>query len=385
MQAEWDRCNGSLEKQKAVVEKNREAWEKLGFEVNDTNAYEDVAVKNSEAVVNALVARAKAAAYASLAETKYAEAIQLRLAAENVGTKWWQKMVVAMAGAGDEYGNGGISPEMQDEMLASFAEGNRQKMLDKAEKLEQEAEDLIKNGISQNDIASDLLKGLPTTVKNTTCATGKTYEDALAEILKQTDNFRKQLTDAQREGIRDAFDAEMDIAKGAEDWETYYKAQRDLAKFNYEQQKADALAAYEETEKEVAAKRAEWQKKGWDTSALDDQLQAAADLYKQKSENIEATYTTTLHKMRMTRRRPTTGWPRRSARRWRSARRTASNTSSSTAPSRRSSPPPSRTSTPVSRPPRMSSRRSCSAPRRMTPSWSCTASTASSTSSSSPT
>ena len=297
LQAEWDRCNGSLEKQKAVVEKNREAWEKLGFEVNDTNAYEDVAVKNSEAVVNALVARAKAAAYASLAETKYAEAIQLRLAAENVGTKWWQKMIVAMAGAGDEYGNGGISPEMQDEMLASFAENNRQKMLDKAEKLEQEAEDLIKNGISQNDIASGLLKGLPTTVKNTTGATGKTYEDALAEILKQTDNFRKQLTDAQREGIRDAFDAEMDIAKGKEDWETYYRAKRDLAKFNYEQEKADALAAYEATEKEVAAKRAEWQKKGWDTSALDQQLQTAADLYKQKSENIEATYTNTLHEI----------------------------------------------------------------------------------------
>lgn len=294
LQAEWEKCNGSLEKQKTVVEKNREAWEKLGFEVNDTNTYEKVAVDNSEAVVNALVARAKAAAYASLAETKYAEAIQLRLAAENVGTKWWQKMIVAMAGAGDEYGNGGISPEQQDEMLASFAENNRQKMLDKAEKLEQEAEDLIKNGIAQNDIASDLLKGLPTTVKNTTSATGKTYEDALAEILKQTDNFRKQLTDAQREGIRDAFKAEMDIAKGAEDWETYYKAQRDLARFNYEQQKADALAAYEATEKEVAAKRAEWQKNGWDTSALDDQLQAAADLYKQKSENIEATFANTL-------------------------------------------------------------------------------------------
>ena len=295
LQAEWEKCNGALDKQKVVVEKNREAWEKLGFEVNDTTTYEKVAVENSEAVVNALVARAKAAAYASLAETKYAEAIQLRLAAENVGTKWWQKMLVGIAGAGDEYGNGGLSQEQQDEMLASMAESNRQKMLAKAEKLEQEAEDLIKNGIAQTDIASDLLKGLPTTVKSTTNATEKTYEDALAEILKQTDNFRKQLTDAQREGIRNAFDAEMDIAKGAEDWETYYKAKRDLAKFNYEQEKADALAAYEATEKEIAAKRAEWQKKGWDTTALDQQLQAAADLYRQQSENIEATYVNTLH------------------------------------------------------------------------------------------
>ena len=294
LQAEWERCNGSLEKQKAVVEKNREAWEKLGFEVNDTTTYEDVAVKNSEAVVNALVARAKAAAYASLAETKYAEAIQLRLAAENVGTKWWQKLAVSMMGQGDEYGNGGISQEQQDEMLASMAESNRQKMLDKAEKLEQEAEDLIKNGIAQNDVASELLKGLPTTVNNTTGATQKTYEDALAEILKQTDNFRKQLTEAQREGIREAFDAEMDVAKGAEDWETYYKAQRDLAKFNYEQQKADALAAYQSTEEEVAAKRLEWQKKGWDTSALDQQLQVATDLYRQNSENIEAAYAASL-------------------------------------------------------------------------------------------
>ncbi|MBQ6287372.1 MAG: hypothetical protein IJK73_06945 [Bacteroidales bacterium] len=294
LQAEWERCNGSLEKQKQCVDKNREAWEKLGFEVNDTTTYENVAVNNSEAVVNALVARAKAAAYASLAETKYAEAIQLRLAAENVGTKWWQKLVVAMAGAPDEAGNGGLSPEQQQEMLAGFQENNQQKLLDKAKKLEEDADNLIRNGIAQNDIANELLKGLPTTVKNTTGATQKTYEDALAEILNQTDNFRKQLTEAQREGIREAFSAEMDVAKGAEDWETYYKAQRDLAKFNYEQQKADALAAYEATEKEVAAKRAEWQKAGWDTAALDDQLTAAADLYRQKAENIEVTYTGTL-------------------------------------------------------------------------------------------
>lgn len=288
LQVEWEKCNGSLDEQKKVVDKNREAWEKLGFEVNDTTTYESVAVENSAAVVNALVARAKAAAYASLAENKYAQAIQLRLAAENVGTKWWQKWAASIAAS--ESPNG---PSQQD-IEASFIESNRQKMLDQAAKLEQEAEDLLNKGINESDIASSLLKGLPTTVNNTTNATGKTYEEALAEILKQTENFRKQLTQAQREGIREAFDAEMDIAKGKDDWETYYKAKRDLAKFNYEQEKADALAAYEASEKEIAAKRIEWQRNGWNTSALDDQLQAAKDLYDQTASNIEVTLSTSL-------------------------------------------------------------------------------------------
>ena len=288
LQTEWDKCNGSLEKQQQVVDKNREAWEKLGFEVNDTTTYENVAVENSEAVVNALVARAKAAAYASLAENKYAQAIQLRLAAENVGTKWWQKWAASIAAS--ESPNG---PSQQD-IEASYIEGNRQKMLDQAKKLEQEADDLINKGIGENNVAAELLKGLPTVVDNTTNTTRRTYEDALAEILKQTDNFRKQLTQAQREGVREALDAEMDIAKGAEDWETYYKAKRDLAKFNYEQERVDALAAYEATEREVAEKRLEWQKNGWNTDALDEQLQTAADLYRQTSANIEATFTNTL-------------------------------------------------------------------------------------------
>ncbi len=294
LQAEWEKCNGSLEQQKAVVEKNREAWEKLGFEVNDTTTYEKVAVENSEAVVNALIARAKAAAYASLAETKYAKAIQLRLAAENVGTKWWQELAIGLAGSGDEYGNGGASQEVQDAMRSDFIENNRQKLLAEAAQLEKEADSLIQNGIAQTDIATTLLQGLPTIVHNTTGATARTYEEALAEILKQTDNFKKQLTSAQREGIRDAFGAEMDVAKSSDNWETYYRAKRDLAKFNYEQEKADALAAYEATEREVAEKRLEWQKKGWDTSALDQQLQTAADLYNQTTQNIEASYAASL-------------------------------------------------------------------------------------------
>ena len=295
LQAEWEKCNGSLDQQKVVVDKNREAWEKLGFEVNDTTTYEKVAVENSEAVVNALVARAKAAAYASLAETKYSEAIQLRLAAENAGTKWWQRLAVSMAGAPDEYGNGGLSPDQQQEMLASFEESNRQKMLEKAAKLEGEAKDLIEKGIAENNIASEILKDLPTTVKNTTNTTQQAYDKALEEILKQTENFRKQLTAAEREGIQQSFDAQIDAANSNEDWETYYKARRDLAKFNYEQEKADALAAYQATEQEVAAKRAEWQKKGWDTSALDEQLTTAANLYEQKAANIEASFTASLH------------------------------------------------------------------------------------------
>ncbi|MBR5043000.1 MAG: hypothetical protein IKX67_07140 [Bacteroidales bacterium] len=292
LQAEWQACNGDLERQKAVVEKNGEAWEKLGFKVDDVTSYEKVAVENSDVVVNAMMARAKAAAYASLAETKYAKAIELRLAAENAGTKWYQNMIIGLAGS-----NGAADVDQQEAMRADFIEKNRQDLLNEASQLEKEADDLIKNGISQNNIAADLLKGLPTVVRNTTDATTKTYEDALAEILKQTENFKKQLTSEQREGVRDSFNAEIDVAKSREDWETYFRAKRDLAKFNYEQEKADALAAYEATEKEVAARRIEWQKNGWDTTALDEQLQTASDLYNQTCDNIEAKFKVTTDKI----------------------------------------------------------------------------------------
>lgn len=282
LQQEWADCNGDLELQKQVVEKNKDAWKELGFKVEDVTTYENVAVQNSEAVVNALVARAKAAAYASMAESKYAQAIQLRMQAETVGAKWWQKWAAATASS--ESPNG----PSYDEIVASFAAGNKEKLLDQAQKLEGEAEDLIRKGLEENNIAADLLKDLPTHITNTNGKVADAYAEALEKVRSLTENFGKQITKEQRDGILQGLNVDMDTAKAEGNWADYFAKKRQYAAQQYEWERADALAAYEETEADVAAKRAEWQKKGWDTSALDANLEAARQLYDTTLSNIAA-------------------------------------------------------------------------------------------------
>lgn len=60
---EYDALGDSMEKKRKFVRDNQDAFHQLGFSVNGVTDAENLFVRNTDAVVNALVARAKAAAY----------------------------------------------------------------------------------------------------------------------------------------------------------------------------------------------------------------------------------------------------------------------------------------------------------------------------------
>lgn len=75
LQAKWKACNGDARLQKRFINANKTAFHDLGYEINNVSDAENFLVKNTSAVVAALEARAKAAAYQELATEAYKQKI----------------------------------------------------------------------------------------------------------------------------------------------------------------------------------------------------------------------------------------------------------------------------------------------------------------------
>lgn len=75
LQAKWKACNGDARLQKRFINQNKNAFHDLGYEIDTVSAAEDFLVKNTSAVVAALEARARAAAYQELATEAYKQKI----------------------------------------------------------------------------------------------------------------------------------------------------------------------------------------------------------------------------------------------------------------------------------------------------------------------
>jgi hypothetical protein len=71
LQESWSETGSSLEKQKEFIKDNASEFTKLGIAVNDTTDADNVFVRNSDAVIEALTARAMAAAGMSAAQKKF--------------------------------------------------------------------------------------------------------------------------------------------------------------------------------------------------------------------------------------------------------------------------------------------------------------------------
>lgn len=74
LQRQWEQANGVLEKQKEVLKSDE--WKKLGISISGVNDAEDVLVSKSKNVVEALMARAKAAAIYKKIEEDVQEALK---------------------------------------------------------------------------------------------------------------------------------------------------------------------------------------------------------------------------------------------------------------------------------------------------------------------
>ena len=75
LQDGWRNLKTEAEKNEFIKE-NKEEFKQLGIEVNNVSDAENLLVKNSSAIINSLYLRAKAAAYAALAQKKYQESLE---------------------------------------------------------------------------------------------------------------------------------------------------------------------------------------------------------------------------------------------------------------------------------------------------------------------
>ena len=76
LQAEWLSLTGSMKEREKWVQDNADKFSSLGWQVRNAQEAEDLLVKNTAKVVEALMLRAKATAAASMASDKYKEIIQ---------------------------------------------------------------------------------------------------------------------------------------------------------------------------------------------------------------------------------------------------------------------------------------------------------------------
>lgn len=83
LQERWKALGGDARLQKRFVNENQQAFHDLGYEVTSVSTAEDFLVKNTSAVVQALMARAEAAAYQQMATEAYKKQIQKQMDVKN--------------------------------------------------------------------------------------------------------------------------------------------------------------------------------------------------------------------------------------------------------------------------------------------------------------
>ena len=119
LQQEWKNLKTTAEKNQWIKD-NKSEFDKLGVAVNDVTDAENIFVNNTEAVVNALKLRAKAAAAQKLAAEQYEKALVARNKAETEAAKGpsgWDQFknwfVQSSLRATDEYGIGPSAANLQ--------------------------------------------------------------------------------------------------------------------------------------------------------------------------------------------------------------------------------------------------------------------------------
>lgn len=82
LQEKWNKLGNDLSKKKKFITDNKDAFSGLGVAIDSVTAAENVFVNNSDAVVNAIMARAKAAAYEKTLQEQYEAEIKERIKAD---------------------------------------------------------------------------------------------------------------------------------------------------------------------------------------------------------------------------------------------------------------------------------------------------------------
>lgn len=156
LQQEWKNLKTTAEKNQWIKD-NKSEFDKLGVAVNDVTDAENIFVNNTEAVVNALKLRAKAAAAQKLAAEQYEKALVARNKAETEAAKGpsgWDQFknwfVQSSLRATDEYGMGPSAANLQVADRVSAESFKQQRIKD----LNDEATAAEKTGDAYFDLAA---------------------------------------------------------------------------------------------------------------------------------------------------------------------------------------------------------------------------------------
>lgn len=156
LQQEWKNLKTAAEKDQWIKD-NKTEFDNLGVAVNDVTDAENIFVDNTEAVINALKLRAKAAAAQELASKKYEEALVARNKAETEaaqGPSGWDKtknfLVQSALRGTDEYGIGPSAANLQLADQVSAEDFKQQRVKD----LQDEAKAAEATGDAYFDLAA---------------------------------------------------------------------------------------------------------------------------------------------------------------------------------------------------------------------------------------
>lgn len=214
LQQEWKNLKTTAEKNQWIKD-NKSEFDKLGIAVNDVTDAENIFVNNTEAVVNALRLRAKAAAAQKLAAEQYEKALVSRNKAETEAAKgpsgwdqfknWW---VQSSLRATDEFGVGPSAANLQVADQVSAEDFRQQRIKD----LNDEANAAEKTGDAYFDLAAGYEKAakaqleaagiegkhkttkmprdLTRTINQNDIKIQREYEESVTELLK--DEYAKR-------------------------------------------------------------------------------------------------------------------------------------------------------------------------------------------------
>lgn len=214
LQQEWKNLETTAKKDQWIKD-NKSNFDQLGVSVNNVTDAENVFVDNTEAVINALKLRAKAAAAQKLAADEYEKALIARNKAETEAGKgpsgwdkfknWWAQTSLR---ATDEYGMGPSAANLQVADQVSAEDFRQQRIKD----LNDEADAAEKTGDAYFDLAAGYEKAakaqleaadiegkhkttreprdLTRTINQNDIKIQREYEESVTELLK--DEYAKR-------------------------------------------------------------------------------------------------------------------------------------------------------------------------------------------------
>lgn len=121
---EWNNLGDNLKEKKQFIKDNKTEFDKLDVSIRNVDDAENLLVKNTKAFEEAMYARAKAAAAASLAQKEMEEALKNRVEAEKkekAGPSWWERFQAYLI-SGSGYGAGAGATASWDKTKRSITD-----------------------------------------------------------------------------------------------------------------------------------------------------------------------------------------------------------------------------------------------------------------------